>query len=141
MATRIFDRETLLDLVVNAVPLLIMAFFVVVFVLFAPFGFDPLSSLASLLQFGLVLGPFVALLILTYFSAKVIAGAEKSGPVFLPGQTTPSEAEPIEETHGPDEGGDRADAPAASEKPGVPSDDGDAGADATDRGDDGTQSA
>ena len=43
MATRIFDRETLLDLVVNAVPLFIMGFFIIAFVLFSPFGFDPLA--------------------------------------------------------------------------------------------------
>jgi hypothetical protein len=98
MAERIFDRETLLDLVVNAVPLFIMGFFVAAFVLFAPFGFDPL---ASLLQFGIVVGSFVALLVLTYISAKAIAGAERSGPVFLPGQTTPPEAQPVE--HGHDE--------------------------------------
>ncbi|MEF8818551.1 MAG: DUF6684 family protein [Haloferacaceae archaeon] len=101
MATRIFDRETLLDLVVNAVPLFIMAFFVVAFAVFAPFGFDPL---ASGLQFALVVAPFVLLLALTYFSAKAIAGAEKTGPVFLPGQTTPAEAKPLEEEHGVDEG-------------------------------------
>ena len=92
MATRIFDRETLLDLVVNAVPLFIMGFFIIAFVLFSPFGFDPL---ASLLQFGIVIASFVALLILSYFSAKAIAGAEKNGPVFLPGQTTPAVAEPL----------------------------------------------
>lgn len=106
MATRIFDRETLLDLVVNAVPLFIMAFFVVAFVLFAPFGFDPL---ASLLQFGIVIGSFVALLILTYISAKAIAGAEKTGPVFIPGQTTPAEAEPLEH-HGAGGDDDHVDA-------------------------------
>lgn len=97
MAERIFDRETLLDLVVNAVPLFIMGFFVVAFVLFAPFGFDPL---ASLLQFGIVIGSFVALLILTFFSARAVAGAERDGPVFLPGQTTPPEARPIGGTEG-----------------------------------------
>jgi hypothetical protein len=111
MAERTFDRETLLDLVVNAVPLFIMGFFVAAFVLFAPFGFDPL---ASLLQFGIVIGSFVALLILTYVSAKAISGAEKSGPVFLPGQTTPPEAKPVEhgeETAEPgDEGTDDPDA-------------------------------
>jgi hypothetical protein len=103
MASRIFDRETLLDLVVNAVPLLIMAFFVAVFALFAPFGFDPL---ASGLQFALVIVPFVLLLVLTYFSARAIKGSELDGPTFLPGQTTPSEAEPLD--HGADEAGDEA---------------------------------
>lgn len=114
MATRIFDRETLLDLVVNAVPLFIMAFFVVAFAVFAPFGFDPL---ASGLQFALVIVPFILLFGLTYFSAKAIAGAEKTGPVFLPGQTTPAEAEPLEEEHGADHDetdGDQADDEADS---------------------------
>jgi hypothetical protein len=92
MASRIFDRETLLDLVVNAVPLFIMAFFVAAFAVFAPFGFDPL---ASGLQFALVIVPFLLLLVLTYFSARAIAGAELAGPTFLPGQTTPPEAEPL----------------------------------------------
>jgi hypothetical protein len=100
MAARTFDRETLLDLVVNAVPLFIMAFFVAAFVLFAPFGFDPL---ASLIQFGLIVAPFVALLALTYVSAKAITGAERGGPVFLPGQTTPAEAQPVEHDEGPED--------------------------------------
>jgi hypothetical protein len=113
MATRIFDRETLLDLVVNAVPLFIMGFFIVAFVLFSPFGFDPL---ASLLQFGIVIASFVALLILSYFSAKAIAGAEKDGPVYLPGQTTPAEAEPLEH-HGAEPGDGDGDTTAVDDEP------------------------
>jgi hypothetical protein len=93
MATRIFDRETLLDLVVNGVPLFIMLFFVVAFAVVNPFGFDPL---ASGLQYALVIVPFVLLAILTYFSAKAIAGAELGGPVLPPGQSTAPEAEPLE---------------------------------------------
>jgi len=119
MATRIFDRETLLDLVVNAVPLFIMAFFVVAFAVLAPFGFDPL---ASLIQFALMVVPFVALLVLTYFSAKAISGAETSGPVFIPGQTTPPETAPIE-GEADETGGDHAESaatPEAGEPPGRP---------------------
>ncbi|ESS07480.1 MAG: hypothetical protein A07HB70_00019 [uncultured archaeon A07HB70] len=117
MAARTFDRETLLDLVVNAVPLFIMAFFVAAFVLFAPFGFDPL---ASLLQFGLIVAPFVALLVLTYFSARAITDAERGGPVFLPGQTTPAEARPVEHEAEAEEAG------AAEESEPAASGDGDA---------------
>jgi hypothetical protein len=73
MATRIFDRETLLDLTVNIVPLAIMAFFVVVFLVVNPWGVDPL---ASGIQFALLLAPFVLLAILTYLSGKAIAGDE-----------------------------------------------------------------
>lgn len=98
MATRIFDKETLLDLVVNAVPLFAMAFFVLAFAVFAPFGFDPL---ASGLQFALVVVPFLLLLVLTYFSSRAIAGAERTGPVFLPGQTTPPETRELEDGHAP----------------------------------------
>jgi hypothetical protein len=104
MATRIFDRETLLDLVVNGVPLFILLFFTVGFLVFNPFGFDPL---ASGLQFALVVVPFVLLALLTYFSARAIAGDERTQPVFLPGQTTPPEAEPV--SHGTE-----ADDPAAA---------------------------
>jgi hypothetical protein len=141
MAMRIFDRETLLDLVVNAVPLFIMGFFVVAFVLFAPFGFDPL---ASLLQFGIVIGSFVALLVLTYVSAKAIAGAEKTGPVFLPGQTTPAEATPIEGHHGTDGGGDHAERSEPTGEPELLSEgaDADGGAeDAEEATDDGEEPA
>ena len=83
MSDKLFDRETMLDLSVNIVPLVIMGFFVVVFIVVAPFGFDPL---ASALQFGLLIVPFVLLAILTYFSGLAIAGTERSGPLYLPGQ-------------------------------------------------------
>ncbi|MFB6156004.1 MAG: DUF6684 family protein [Haloferacaceae archaeon] len=94
-STRIFDRDTLLDLIVNAVPLFIMLFFIVGFVVYAPFGFDPL---ANVMQFVLVAWIFLALLLLTYLSAKVIATDEKESTVYLPGQATVSGAEPLEES-------------------------------------------
>jgi hypothetical protein len=97
MATRIFDRETLLDLVVNGVPLFILLFFAVGFAVVNPFGFNPL---ASGLQLALVVVPFVLLALLTYFSARAIAGDERTQAVYLPGQTTPPEAEPREPDHG-----------------------------------------
>lgn len=94
MATKVFDRETLLDLLVNFVPLGIILFFIVAFGVYAPFGFDPL---AKGVQYFLLLMPFVSLAILTYLSAKAIAGSEKRETVYLPGQATVEGAEPAEE--------------------------------------------
>lgn len=94
MANRIFDKDTLLDLTVNIIPLFIILFFVVVFAVINPWGFDPLGSG---LQYALLVAPFVALAVLTYLSGKAIAGAEKSGKVFLPGQANVAGAKTLEE--------------------------------------------
>jgi hypothetical protein len=94
MANKIFDRETLLDLTVNVVPLFIIAFFVVAFAVFPAFGFDPL---ASALQYGLLAVPFVLLAILTYLSGKAIAGDEKRSTVYPPGAATVEGVEPLHE--------------------------------------------
>jgi energy-coupling factor transporter transmembrane protein EcfT len=96
MTTRIFDRDTILDLTVNFIPLAIILFFVVGFVVVNPFGWDPL---ASSLQFALLVTPFVLLAILTYLSGKAISLAEKEREVYMPGQATVEGAEPLEE-HG-----------------------------------------
>jgi len=93
MANEIFDRETRLDLLVNVIPLFILGFFIVGFLVFAPFGIDPL---ASSIQFGLIAIPFVLLTVLTYFAAVAVAGSENSGPVYLPGQASVRGAEPLE---------------------------------------------
>jgi hypothetical protein len=73
---RIFDRETLLDLTVNFIPLGIILFFIVLFALFRPFGVDLVATVISM---GLLIIPFTALAILTYFAGKVISEAEKRG--------------------------------------------------------------
>lgn len=92
MANKIFDRDTLLDLTVNVVPLFIIAFFVVGFAVFPAFGTE---LLPTAVQFGLLVVPFVFLAILTYLSGKAIAGAEKGSAVFLPGQATVPGATPL----------------------------------------------
>ena len=73
MSSRTFDRETLLDLIVNAIPLVMMAFFIGVFVLYNPFGTD-LANQA--IQLSIVVITFGALLVLTYFSGRAISNAE-----------------------------------------------------------------
>ena len=108
--TEIFDRETLLDLVVNVIPLFIIFFFIVAFLLFNPFGVE---ALPSGIQFGLLVAPFVLRAILTYISGKAISGAEKRFTVYLPGQATVTGAEPLHGTADADpelEAGDETDA-------------------------------
>ncbi|WP_435195315.1 DUF6684 family protein [Natronomonas sp. EA1] len=74
MSSSTFDRETLLDLVVNAIPLGIILFFMLVFVVLNPFGSAPVQTA---LQFTIMLVMFVALGILSYYSARAISNAEK----------------------------------------------------------------
>jgi hypothetical protein len=92
----VFDRDTLLDLTVNFIPLFIILFFIVGYVVYNPFGVDQVSRI---LQYVLLIAPFVLLAILTYLSGKAIATAEKTAPVYLPGGATVDDAEPIEEEH------------------------------------------
>lgn len=75
-SSKIFDRDTLLDLTVNIIPLGIMAFFFVMFLVYAPtvFAWD---TVFSTLQLAIIGTTFVLLAVLTYYAGKAIAGAEK----------------------------------------------------------------
>ncbi|WP_246987684.1 DUF6684 family protein [Halorientalis marina] len=68
-----FDRETMLDLTVNVIPLGILVFFIVAFAVANPFGWD---NLISGLQFAIVIVTFVLLVVLTYYAGKAIQEAE-----------------------------------------------------------------
>ncbi|MFB6085000.1 MAG: DUF6684 family protein [Halorientalis sp.] len=68
-----FDRETILDLTVNMIPLGILLFFIVAFGLFNPFGWN---SVVSTLQFGILIAAFVLLAVLTYYAGKAVSKAE-----------------------------------------------------------------
>jgi hypothetical protein len=70
MSSSVFDKETLLDITVNVVPLAIMAFFIAVFLAMNPWGGG--LTLERVLQFVLVGWMLVGLAILTYLSAKAI---------------------------------------------------------------------
>ena len=104
MSSRTFDRETFLDLIVNAIPLAMMAFFVGVFVLYNPFGTDIANQA---IQLSIVVITFSALVLLTYFSARAISNAEaelKADPEeFAEPQAAaadPSELTSSDESHG-----------------------------------------
>ncbi|MEZ3145125.1 DUF6684 family protein [Halobaculum sp. MBLA0143] len=86
-----FDRDTLLDLLVNVIPLVIIGFFVLAFAVFDPFGGDQLGRAIQVL---LLVAPFVALAVLTYISGKAIAGDEERAEVYHQGQATLDDAEP-----------------------------------------------
>jgi len=73
MATNVFDRETLLDLTVNVIPLFIILFFLAVFVLVQPF---PPDLFSFVIMIGLHVVPFVSLALLTYYSGKAISRSE-----------------------------------------------------------------
>ncbi|SDM14589.1 hypothetical protein SAMN04487949_1029 [Halogranum gelatinilyticum] len=94
MAAKIFDKDTLLDLTVNIVPLGIIAGFIALFAVYDPFGYD---TLGTPIMYGLMLFPFVGLAILTYLSGKAIAGDEKRSEVYLAGAATVPGAETLEE--------------------------------------------
>ncbi|AGB32770.1 hypothetical protein C488_08987 [Natrinema pellirubrum DSM 15624] len=69
MSRRAFDAEVTLDLAVNLLPFLIMAFFVGVFAVFNPWGVDPLQSA---LQFSILFATMGMLAVATYLAARVI---------------------------------------------------------------------
>jgi ABC-type spermidine/putrescine transport system permease subunit II len=69
------DRETVLDILVNIIPMVILGFFLVMFLINSPWGYDVgISTVAHLLT----LIPFVLLGILTYLSARVISRDEQA---------------------------------------------------------------
>lgn len=110
MASSVFDRETMLDLLVNIIPLAILVFFIGLFVVANPFGGNPVYTY---LQFAIVGLTFVLLLILTYFSARAVATDERriEGTIWeeLPPGTVPTGAEGAGEAL-PDDEGDASEA-------------------------------
>jgi hypothetical protein len=48
MVAKLFDRDTLLDLTVNIIPLVILAFFIVAYVFMSPFDTNPLTTAVQL---------------------------------------------------------------------------------------------
>jgi len=68
-----FEKDTLLDLTVNVIPLGIIFFFIVAFAVVPSFGVDPVFSG---MQFALMISMFLLLAVLTYYAGKAIEGAE-----------------------------------------------------------------
>jgi len=69
-----YNRATLLDISVNVVPILIIVFFVVLFLVINPWGYDPWMLAVS---HGLMVIPIVGTAYLTYIAAGVITRDER----------------------------------------------------------------
>jgi len=70
MSTGVFNRETILDALVNIVPLGIIAFFLGLFLLSNPWSAGSFGG--RVIQMGLLTFPFLLLVIITYATAKRI---------------------------------------------------------------------
>lgn len=110
MTQSVFDRETLLDLTVNAIPLAILLFFIVVFAVMNPFGS---ATVVQTIQFSIVGVMFVALAVLTYYSGKAVASAEQK---MEREEATEPEGELEGATAQSDESAETADEPAETEE-------------------------
>lgn len=70
MGRQTWDKETLLDVLVNIVPLAVLVVFSGLFFLVAPWGVD--RTPATLVQFGLIVSMITLLGYLTYITAERI---------------------------------------------------------------------
>lgn len=90
MSDRIFDRETMLDLSVNVIPIAILLCFVVLFAVVAPF---PGDSVVLVVQMGVIVVTGIALAVLTYYSGKAITSAERNTDEYIPAGYSRADAE------------------------------------------------
>lgn len=94
MAHEVFNKDTLLDLMVNGVPLFIHLFFIGVILALPYFGFDGLAAIQS---FGLLVASALFLTVLSYVAAKAITESENNAEVYVPGQATVEGSKPLTE--------------------------------------------
>lgn len=67
MVSDVFDRETILDITVNLIPLGMLVFFTAMFAVYFPWETGPLVRAISVAQLVI---PFVFLALITYLAAK-----------------------------------------------------------------------
>jgi hypothetical protein len=111
-----FEKETLLDLTVNVIPLGIILFFIGAFAVVNPFGLDPVFSG---LQFSLMVSMFLLLAVLTYYAGRAIEGAEEAADhaaIEEPNATTGT----LEDGESTAAAGDDGDAELESDDEGLP---------------------
>lgn len=90
---RLLTRETFGDVLVNLVPLGVLAGFVAMFVVLSPYATHPVYTT---IQLSLVAVPAAILLVLTYYALKAIDAAERAAETACPAedQEPESGAEP-----------------------------------------------
>jgi hypothetical protein len=69
MADSVFDRETMLDISVNIIPLVILLFFIVYLLVWSPY---PSNWFIEAIALGLHIIPLVLLALLTYIAAHYL---------------------------------------------------------------------
>lgn len=74
MSKYALDRQTVLDISVNIVPLVILLFFFVLFILYDPYNWNPFALGLSLF---LLVVPFALLALVTYLAGRTIQENEK----------------------------------------------------------------
>lgn len=87
---RLLTRETLGDVLVNLVPLGVLAGFVAMFVVSSPYAKDPVYTT---IQLSLVAIPAAILLVLTYYALKAVDAAEREAEAAVSTEESASEAE------------------------------------------------
>ena len=88
MSKRVFDRETMLDLSVNFIPLAMLLFFVLLFAVVTPF---PTDSVVIAIQMSIVIITGIALAILTYYSGVAITNSEAESEEHAPSENSESD--------------------------------------------------
>ena len=78
MVEQPLDRETILDVTVNVVPLVMLVVFILLFTFVTPWGprFGGDNTLPTLIMYGHLLFTTLVLVLITYQSAKVISRDE-----------------------------------------------------------------
>jgi hypothetical protein len=89
-ADTLFDRDTLLDILVNVVPIGILLFFTL---LFLSYGSYPDNALVTVVQISLILIPVVVVAVITYYAAKAVTRAEQAGGDEIPPGYSRADAE------------------------------------------------
>lgn len=108
-----FEKDTLLDLTVNFIPLGIILFFIAAFAVVPAFGVDPVFSG---MQFALMISMFLLLGVLTYYAGRAIENAEKAEAAAGELEDATAVNEPVGEVTGP-EGTEEMDDPAIEDDP------------------------
>lgn len=70
-----FERDTLLDVTVNVIPIGILVFFLALFLAYSPF---PQNLFVQVISLGLLVVPLLLLALLTYYSGLAVQESEGS---------------------------------------------------------------
>ena len=88
----LLDRRILLDVLVNIVPIGILAFFVLLFVAYAPYPSDPV---VTVVQMALILVPAVVVAVVTYYTVSAVTRDERGGGAEIPPGYSRADAETV----------------------------------------------